>query len=242
MASPELQPTTVKEHLKSVLESCSLEQKRDCFEDSGIFLNVTKTPRKYTYLDQEKDSTPTMFAANHYSPAFIRPLRFLKPWETLRTTALALEGSRKLSDRSINWIVKSDAPEKSFFIPIESRLAQHAITFCYDWLDVTNNNGISAPRQCRRILQNGMDLGIYPEGKTSHKLNLPHPGFEGIIKLLCSKEINFQIIPVSIYKQDSWQVTFGRKIDPYRTQGNLVTTTMQAIAQNLPPNLRGYYK
>lgn len=244
----ERQFRSVEEIFHAARYSALCGEKRDSISDSEEFLGILNINPRIEYLQTSIPDRPTTVVANHFCRSFLDrkfsiPGILLTTLESMTTASIASIGARDLNDKRITWFVQSDPTDKFLSFTLEDKVTQKAMIECYGSIPVSSQNpSISVYRKAVNAISSGRNVGIFPEGKPSRKLQTHHRGFEGLITILKQKVPDFQILPVSIsYSNGKYLAVFGEVISPEGDSGDIARETMNRISENLPPNLRRKY-
>ena len=232
----------LKDLLAQVYSSHLDNQKREIVDDFKKILNITNVKWHQASKPKPIANIPTLVAVNH----FVRPLILRKSlfttFDSMTTSAIVTLMHSKITKRKLTWVVKNDIAANILFLSTKLRKIQIATIDCYDFIGVSQNYPFGQFPKWQNYLEKGFDIAFYPEGATSRNLKSARLGFIDLLNFLNSKEMGYQILPVSIYfEKGEFIVNFS---DPIKTSDALFAAqqTMLKIAKGLPKYLQGAYK
>ena len=232
----------LKDLLAQVYSSHLDNQKREIVDDFEKILNITNVKWHQASKPKPIANIPTLVAVNH----FVRPLILRKSlfttFDSMTTSAIVTIMYSKLSKRKLTWVVKNDIAANILFLSTKLRKIQIGAIDCYNFIGVSQNYPFGQFPKWQNYLEKGFDIAFYPEGATSRNLKSARLGFIDLLNFLNSKEMGYQILPVSIYfEKGEFIVNFS---DPIKTSDALFAAqqTMLKIAKGLPKYLQGAYK
>jgi len=218
-------------------------QKREVADDFKKILNITNVKWHQASKPKPIANIPTLVAVNH----FVRPLILRKSlfttFDSMTTSAIVTLMHSKITKRKLTWVVKNDIAANILFLSTKLRKIQIATIDCYDFIGVSQNYPFGQFPKWQNYLEKGFDIAFYPEGATSRNVKNARPGFIDLLNFLNSQEMGYQILPVSIYfENSSFYVNFSNTIKASSDAAKDAQQTMLRIANGLPEYLRGAYK
>ncbi|OGH14584.1 MAG: hypothetical protein A3H50_01510 [Candidatus Levybacteria bacterium RIFCSPLOWO2_02_FULL_37_10] len=241
---------------QAIKESAGLGRKRSYLDDSKKLLELKKAEWENHYLQDCIPDLPTLIVANHYSRTPLMRIgdSFMTTNDSLVLSAVITQGIPKLSPRRTTWLTKGNlsGPLSRFS---GARKAQEAAIACYDLIDVDNKSSREIYESLQEAISEGLNIGIYPQGRIGRVLKKPRrgiigfrektefTGFRAVISLLSRTGLPFQIMPVSVFQQSGkYQAIFGEVLIPAGKAKDLTEEAMRRIALSLPRKLQGDYR
>ena len=229
--------------LASIYQSSKQNKKRDLYEDSLTFLNTHKIDFKISYKIKTLGKTPTLVVVNHFTRPLIKRKVWLTTFDSLITSALASVAHKKIAKRKLTWVTKNDLKTNIFFISVKMRKIQLAVIDVYNFLGVGKHYPFNNQNKWVEYINDGYDIGFYPEATTGTKMRPAKKRFVNILEFLKSQKMNFQVLPISIYeKNKKFYLTVNKTIKSSNNSVFISQHTMLSIAASLPKSLRGHYK
>lgn len=238
--------SSTKELFRVVAASAALEEERDYVVDSKAFLALENIKWRTEKLPDNIPDLPTLVVPNHYGRSRVQRVRLSSPEtfftttrESFITTSIVSVEMSKISDRKTTWLMKSELSEKFLLFKSEYGHMQNVLATCYNFIPA-EHEPIEVYRQIVSSLEAGFNMGAYPGIKPSKRLQPASREFEGLIAVLNIKEVNYQILPVSIFYADGeFNVTFGKIVDPKKKHPKkVVGEVMYSIGSHLPQRSR----
>ena len=233
----------LKDLLAQVYSSHLDNQKREIVDDFEKILNITNVKWRQATKPKPINNISTLLAVNH----FVRPLILRKSlfttFDSMTTSAIVTLMHSKITKRKLTWVVKNDIAENIIFLSTKLRKIQIAAIDCYNFIGVSKNYPFGQFPKWQNYLEKGFDIAFYPEGATSRNLKSARLGFIDLLNFLNSHGVGCQILPVSIYfENSSFYVNFSNTIKASNDAAEDAHQTMLKIAKGLPENLQGNYK
>lgn len=232
-----------KELFEAMLSSHDAGEKRDYDIDGHEFLRLGRIICEFKSDSDIPKTVPVLALPNHYVRPFLRRRSPFTTTDVINATSLILRGLTDATRRKTRWVSKADLTEKIFgIIPSIPRKVQNSMTSVYGNIPAFEGKYDQIPKDVESTLRNGFNVGIYPEGEPPRQsLRTPPKAFTGLIAHLKRKKVNFLVLPISIYfDNSSYHLIFGQTLDPQQMHHReLVSETMRIVASNLPDNLKG---
>lgn len=201
-------------------------------------------------LENPIPDRPTLVVANH----FVRPLIHRRqPFTTIEaivTTGIITHGMEQLvPNKRLEWMAQGDLPPKKILsLSLGDREMQKAAIECYNHIPVSSDPELAFAtiKEVKDRLLSGVNVGVYPEGGvkytdalTRYKMGVFQAEFGFLLLSLQRNRVDFQILPTTVYEEDSqYNLTFGKVIQPGRCR-ETVKKIQAAILAPLPPRMHG---
>lgn len=216
--------------------------KRNALEDATTYLALQGISPEISFTFDSFPNKPTLVAVSHISRSFINSGTFITTVDSFTTAAVVSLGISRKTEKPSTWVMNEDLRTNFMGIEIPGRRAQLAMIRTYGFIGVTKEPQMRNAVRLLRALKEKI-VCLCPEGRIGEELKQYDPMFLRVLDL-CKRIGDYQIIPVSIWPEeskDTWVARFNDVITPQDTSEQTADLTMQSIALGLPWYMRGYY-